>query len=329
MALQKLTQRVQKDWLKVNQLIDRYLYADMPLANQIAQYIKTNMGKRIRPLLVLLSANAFSCQSPLRVSYAASIELLHNASLLHDDVIDESELRRGKEAVHKRWNNKLSILMGDLLIARALQVLVNSNRSEQYKHSRMMSQFIAQAAGQVIEGEVMQLANIGNAHFTEASYLKMIEKKTAKLFAASAMMGPFLSQGTEENMKCMQAFGVFIGIAFQLIDDVLDYTGDEREIGKRVGQDLKEGKWTLPLIVAFKKGDKRQKECIQQALLSKNSKDVLAVQNVVEAVGAIEYTARLSFSYRDQALAMLDRVSQRIDKTGLEEFACFIVERSK
>ena len=224
----------------VNTVIRQQLYSEVPLVNQVAEYIISAGGKRIRPVLVLLIANAYSYQGTAHHSLAAVIEFIHTATLLHDDVVDESSLRRGKQTANALFGNAASVLVGDFLYSRAFQMMVTVG------NARVM-QIVADATNVIAEGEVLQLLNMHNPDVNEADYLRVIRSKTAKLFEAAAELGALVAGANDEQIAAAGEYGRSLGTAFQLIDDVLDYAGDAAEIGKNVGDDLREGKPTLPL----------------------------------------------------------------------------------
>ena len=237
---------VENDFGAVNQLILESLSSHVPLVEEISNYLIEAGGKRLRPILVLLSAKACGYQQTQHISLAAIIEFLHTAMLLHDDVVDASDLRRGRKTVNAAWGNPASVLVGDFLHSRAFEMMVEIGDMK-------VMQILSHATNTIAEGEVQQLTNIRNPRITEADYLQVISRKTAMLFEAASHSGAVLAHGTLEQQTALQAYGLHLGRAFQLVDDVLDYKGTADDMGKNIGDDLAEGKATLPLIVADRK----------------------------------------------------------------------------
>ena len=275
-------QTIAADMEAVNQAIRSELRSDVALVNQIAEYIINAGGKRIRPALVLLFANACGYRGTHHHKLAAVVELIHTSTLLHDDVVDESALRRGQPTTNALFGNAASVLVGDFIYSRSFQMMVSVN------DMRVM-QILAEATNIIAEGEVMQLMNMRDAGVSEARYLQVIHCKTAKLFEAAASLGTLLAGASEEQIAAAAEYGLKLGTAFQLIDDVLDYTGNIEETGKNLGDDLREGKMTLPLIYLMQHGTEAQKllvrDCIEQG--DENHFDVILA--AITASGALEY----------------------------------------
>ncbi|MEP1584919.1 MAG: polyprenyl synthetase family protein, partial [Marinobacter sp.] len=244
MTAQRIYDTVADDFSRVNDLIIKRLSSDVPLVEKIAQYIIESGGKRLRPLLALLSSRALGYERDDHLKLAAVIEFLHTATLLHDDVVDTSDMRRGRSTANARWGNAPSVLVGDFLYARAFEMMV------ELQNLKIMD-VLSHATAVIAEGEVLQLMNVKNADVSEDKYMEVIHNKTAMLFEAASHTGALLAGAEEDQEQAMSAYGKHLGLAFQLVDDVLDYRGDAEAMGKNVGDDLAEGKPTLPLIYAM------------------------------------------------------------------------------
>ncbi len=310
---------VADDMRAVNATIERRLHSGVALVNQVSKYIIHSGGKRLRPMLVLLSARAHGYQGPDHITLAAVIEFIHTATLLHDDVVDASELRRGRETVNAVWGNETSVLVGDFLYSRAFQMMVEINRG------RVM-ELLADTTNLIAEGEVMQLLNCHDPDTTESRYLEVIKAKTAKLFEAAARLGPVLAGGSSETH--MADYGMAFGTAYQLVDDLLDYGGAAQDIGKNIGDDLSEGKPTLPLIYAIREGDRKQRELVRDAVRRGGLERIDEVIAAVESTGAITYTARAARAEADKATASLNKVPPSLYRDALEMLVEFAVERN-
>jgi len=271
---------INPDMQAVDALIRKRLHSDVALVNQIGHYIINSGGKRLRPMLLLLSARAFGFQGTHLINLAAVIEFIHTATLLHDDVVDASQLRRGQETANSVWGNEASVLVGDFLYSRAFQMMV------EVKSMRVM-EILSDATNIIAQGEVLQLLNCHEPNTTEADYLQVIRSKTAKLFEAATQLGAVISKQSSEYEQAMAAYGMHLGTAFQLIDDVLDYSATAEEMGKNVGDDLAEGKPTLPLIYALKQGTSAQQQVLHEAI-SKGGKEFIG-----DVIKAIVSTVRL------------------------------------
>lgn len=279
------TDSITADMRAVNAIIRRQLYSEVPLVNQVSEYIISAGGKRIRPVLVLLIANAHAYQGEAHHALAAVIEFIHTATLLHDDVVDESSLRRGKQTANALFGNAASVLVGDFLYSRAFQMMVTVG------DSRVM-QIVADATNVIAEGEVLQLLNMHNPDVNEADYLRVIRAKTAKLFEAAAQLGALIAGADEVCIEAAGEYGCALGTAFQLIDDVLDYSGNTIEIGKNVGDDLREGKPTLPLIYLMGHGSAKQRELVRSCIESGDERHFNQILAAIMNSGALDYTRR-------------------------------------
>ncbi|WP_372965485.1 octaprenyl diphosphate synthase [Marinobacter sp.] len=283
MTAQRIHDTVAEDFSRVNDLIIQRLASDVPMVEKIAQYIIESGGKRLRPLLVLLASQAAGYNQNDHLKLAAVIEFLHTATLLHDDVVDTSDMRRGRSTANAKWGNAPSVLVGDFLYARAFEMMVELQ-------SLPIMNVLSSATAVIAEGEVMQLMNIKNPDLTEAQYMVVIHNKTAMLFEASSHTGALLAEATPEQEAALKDYGKHLGLAFQLVDDVLDYQGDAETMGKNVGDDLAEGKTTLPLIYAMTNGSEDERQLIRQAIRKGGLADLPRVLEIVKASGAIEYT---------------------------------------
>jgi len=316
-----ITDVITADMSAVNDVIRRQLYSDVPLVNQVAEYIISAGGKRLRPVLVLLIANAYGYQGKNHHDLAATIEFIHTATLLHDDVVDESSLRRGRQTANALFGNAASVLVGDFLHSRAFQMMVSVG-------SVPIMQVVADATNVIAEGEVLQLLNMHDPDVTEDRYLQVIRSKTAKLFEASAKVGALIAGANEEQVEAAAEYGRSIGTAFQLIDDVLDYTGNAEEIGKNVGDDLREGKPTLPLIYLMKNGTAEEKElvrtCIEQGDESKFDK----ILHAITQSGALDYTKEKAVEAARQASAAVTHLPASPFKEALLTLSQFAVQRN-
>ncbi len=305
------------DMAAVDDLIRRRLQSDVVLINQLGHYIINSGGKRLRPLLVLLSARANGYPGPHHHQLAAIVEFIHTATLLHDDVVDASELRRGRETANAVWGNEASVLVGDFLYSRAFEMMVEVD-------SMRVMQILAEATNTIAEGEVLQLLNCHEPDTTEQQYLEVILRKTAKLFEAAGQLGAVLAGTDAETEQAMAAYGVHLGTAFQLIDDALDYSGDQATIGKQLGDDLAEGKPTLPLIHVMREGSSGQVETVREAIREGGRDMIDEVTAAIASTGAIAYTSRLAMDEALQARAALDALpasAYRDALTGLADYA--------
>ena len=304
------------DMAAVNRTIRSRLTSDVVLVNQIAEHIIGSGGKRLRPLLVLLAARALGYGGERHIELAVIVEFIHTATLLHDDVVDDSQLRRGRSTANALFGNEAAVLVGDSLYSRAFQMMVAVG------NMRVM-EIMAQTTSEIADGEVLQLLNRHDPDTTEARYLEVIHRKTAKLFEAAAQLGAICAGAPPHLEAAMVRFGRHLGTAYQLVDDVLDYRGRTGEIGKNVGDDLAEGKPTLPLIHAIREGDVRNARILQDAITSRGIDAIDDVMAAVESAGSIAYTAELAadqVGLAGEALAALPKSPYRDALSGLAEF---------
>jgi len=309
------------DMQAVNQLIRERLHSDVALINQLGHYIVNSGGKRLRPLLLLLCSRAFGYQGTQHIDLAAVVEFIHTATLLHDDVVDASDLRRGQQTANNIWGNEASVLVGDFLYSRAFQMMV------QVQNMRVMD-ILSEATNVIAEGEVLQLLNCHEPNTTETQYLEVIRCKTAKLFEAAAQLSAVLTQQPAAQEQAMRLYGRHLGTAFQLIDDVLDYSADSDTIGKNIGDDLAEGKPTLPLIYALKQGNAAQRAILSAAIQHGGKEDITAVKEIIVATGAIAYTSRTAEQEVQKALTALANIPSSVYTDALYALAHFSVHRS-
>ena len=307
--------------LAVDAIIRGRLHSDVLLIRQVAEYIIDAGGKRLRPALVLLSANALGYRGTRHHDLAAVIEFIHTATLLHDDVVDESDLRRGRKTSNALFGNAASILVGDFLYSRSFQMLVEIG------DMRIM-RILADATNIIAEGEAMQMMNCHDAGVDEERYLQIIRYKTAKMFEASSWLGAVLAGAGPEIEQSMAEYGMRLGTAFQLIDDVLDYSGDEEKTGKHLGDDLAEGKPTLPLIYAMRHGTQAQARCVREAIEKGGREDFPGVLSAIRATGALEYTRKQAESEASRARAAIETLPASAHKDSLLELASFAVART-
>lgn len=314
MSLENLNQLIAADMAAVDQVIRTRLHSEVVLVSQVGEYIISSGGKRLRPALVILSAQAFNYTGKNHFDLAAVVEFIHTATLLHDDVVDESELRRGRETANAMFGNAASVLVGDFLYSRAFQMMVEAN------DMRVM-QTLADATNVIAEGEVLQLLNCNNADVNVENYLGVIHRKTAKLFEAAMRLGAILAKQNSEIEEAAAKFGMHLGTAFQLVDDVLDYSGDAKEIGKNLGDDLAEGKPTLPLIYAMSHGTPAQAQVIREAIEQGDIKRFDEVLQIVQQTGALNYTRKQAQREADLACQELTLVPESPYKQALLQLA--------
>jgi len=305
----------------IDQLILEELTSDVILINQIGHYIINSGGKRLRPMLLLLTAKALNYNSDKHLLLAAVIEFIHTATLLHDDVVDESDLRRGKDSANAVWGNAASVLVGDYLYSSAFEMMVRTN------NMRVM-EVLSKTTTAIAEGEVLQLLNCNNPATTEEKYLEVISRKTAILFSAATRLGAILADASPEVENSLAAYGQHLGIAFQLIDDALDYTSTKDELGKNLGDDLAEGKPTLPLIYAIEKGTPEQANVIIEAIKAGSRDSFNAVYDIVKATNAIDYTESRADEEAEKAIKALEPLPESEFKEALKLLAQFSVQRN-
>lgn len=312
---------IKNDLDNVNQVIRQELYSEVVLIRQISEYIINSGGKRLRPILLLLVANALNYQGNQHYALAAVIEFIHTATLLHDDVVDESDLRRSKPTANAVFGNAASVLVGDFLYSRSFQMMVKTNNMAVMK-------VLSQATNIISEGEVLQLLNCHNADVDEERYMKVIHYKTAKLFQASAEIAAILGTQDSAIIKAFADYGMYLGTAFQLIDDVLDYSGDEDETGKHLGDDLAEGKPTLPLIYVMQNGTPEQANIVKSAIENGGREVFAQVLEVIKNSNALEFTRQQAIKEAQLAKnAIMDLQLNEQYKIALLNLADFSVER--
>ena len=306
--------------LQVNQVIQQRLTSEVPLVSTISDYIIAAGGKRLRPVLLLLCCGALGYQGDQRFNLAAVVEFIHTATLLHDDVVDESDLRRGNATANARFGNPASVLVGDFLYSRAFQMMVEAN------NMRVM-QVLAEATNIIAEGEVMQLMNMHNPHLDEAGYLQVIRSKTAKLFEASARVGAILAGADAATEDACARYGQALGTAFQVIDDVLDYAGESSLLGKNLGDDLREGKTTLPLIVAMQRGTAEERATIQTAIENGDLGMLDRISSIIQNTGALDAARQAAQSEALLAIAAAQKLPMGVHTDCLIELASQLLQR--
>lgn len=309
------------DMQAVDQCILKRLHSDVALINQLGLYIINSGGKRLRPLLALLSARAFGYQGEMHINLAAIVEFIHTATLLHDDVVDASELRRGRETANALFGNEASVLVGDFLYSRAFEMMIEINKM------RVM-EILAHATNTIAEGEVLQLLNCNDPDTTEERYLEVIHCKTAKLFEAATQLGAILCNSGEAQEQAMARYGMHLGTAFQLIDDALDYSSSSEDLGKNIGDDLAEGKPTLPLIYAMRNGSEEQAKLIRSVIENGGLEHIDAVMAAIEETQAIDYTIKQAQTEADLAIEALEVIPDSPYKDALCTLAHFSVNRT-
>jgi len=304
----------------VDGVIRRRLDSDVALVRQIAEYIVAGGGKRLRPALLLLACGAAGYRGEARLQLAAVVEFIHTATLLHDDVVDESPMRRGRRTANTAFGNAAAVLVGDFLYSRAFQMMVEVD------NMRVM-QVLAEATNTIAEGEVLQLMGSHDPDVDEARYLEVIRRKTAKLFEAAARLGGVLGAASPSAEAGLAEYGMRVGTAFQLIDDVLDYSGDADTIGKSLGDDLAEGKPTLPLIYAMRAGSPAQATLVRRAIIDGGREDFAGVLEAIRACGALDYASGCARREADAAVEALAPLGASAFKRSLLELASFSVTR--
>jgi len=317
-----ILQPIEQDLQRVDALIRERLASGVPMVAQVAEYIVAGGGKRLRPALVLLACAACGYQGQARLVLAAVVEFIHTATLLHDDVVDDSPMRRGRKTANTAFGNAAAVLVGDFLYSRAFQMMVGVG-------SMRVMEVLADATNTIAEGEVLQLMNCHDPDVDEEGYLDVIRRKTAKLFEASARLGAVLGGAAESQERALAAYGMHLGTAFQLVDDVLDYSGDAGTIGKSLGDDLAEGKPTLPLIHAMRCGDVLHAGIVRRAIVDGGRDDFPAVIEAVRATGALEYAKAAAANEADAARRALAVLPESAARQSLLELASFSVTRDR
>lgn len=322
MQFNEIQKIISTDLEAVNQTIHQHLDSSIPLASEIGEYIVASGGKRIRPILVLLSTRLFNYQGQKHILLATIVELLHTATLLHDDVIDRSQMRRGCETANQLWGNQAAVLVGDLLHARAFQMIAQLQDEKIIK-------ILAAATSVIVEGELLQLTHCHDPNTSEQTYLEIIHHKTGKLFELATHLGAILCQRSPTECQAMIDYGKNMGSAFQLIDDILDYSGDDKQIGKNIGDDLAEGKPTLPLIYALQHGNSQQQALLQQAVKEGADSDIVTAQKIISETGALNYAKKCAEQFVAQAQKSLKIMPDSPARQALHGITEFALQRQK
>jgi octaprenyl-diphosphate synthase len=320
MQLEQIRELIQSEQQAVDDLIRSSLHSEVKLIEEVGHYIVNSGGKRLRPLIVLLMALACQYQGTQHISLAAIIEFIHTATLLHDDVVDASTLRRGHDTANAVWGDHSSVLVGDFLYSRAFQMMAELN------HLGVMK-MMADATNQISEGEVLQLLNAHNPDTSEAGYFKVIQYKTAKLFEAGCALSALIAEQNPVIQKAAADYGLLLGIAYQLVDDALDYSASCEDMGKNMGDDLAEGKPTLPLLHIIKTGTADQVTLVKDAIKHGRLENLTQIQTAMAQTGSIEYTLNKARQYANDAINTLEGFDNTPYKTALIGLANFIVER--
>lgn len=321
MNLEQINELTAQDMADVNATILEQLNSEVSLINQLGYYIISGGGKRIRPTIAVLAARALNYSGKQHVTVAALIEFIHTATLLHDDVVDESDMRRGKATANAAFGNAASVLVGDFIYTRAFQMMTSIG-------SLRVLELMSEAVNVIAEGEVLQLMNCNDPDITEESYMRVIYSKTARLFEAAAQSSAILAEATPEQEKALQDYGRYIGTAFQLIDDLLDYSADGKTLGKNVGDDLSEGKPTLPLLHAMRNGTPEQAAMIRSAIEQGNGRHLLElVLETMQQCGSLAWTRESAEREADKAIACLNALPESPWRSALEALAHMSVQR--
>ncbi|WP_159910986.1 polyprenyl synthetase family protein [Pantoea sp. 18069] len=305
---------------EVDSVIADRLHTSVPLISQISQYIIAAGGKRLRPALLLMICKALGYEGSQRFNLAAVVELIHTATLLHDDVVDESTMRRGRATANEAFGNPASVLVGDFLHTRSFQMMVAAG-------STRVLQILSDATNIIAEGEVQQLMNMHDASLDEEGYLQVIRSKTAKLFEASAQLGAVLAGSSPAVEEACAIYGQALGTAFQIIDDVLDYTGDTAEMGKNLGDDLREGKCTLPLIAAMQRATPEKAAVVRQAIEQGSTEQLAAVISIVQATGALDVARAAAHAEAQRAIDALNQLPDNLHTANLLQLAAQLLDR--
>src|SRR5579863_4095998 len=321
MTLEEIRALVQPDLASVNEVIRARLKSAVPLVDQIAEHIISGGGKRLRPMLVVLAARACQVEGEAHVAAAAFIEFIHTATLLHDDVVDGSSLRRGRDTANRVFGNQASVLVGDFVYSRAFQMMAALGRQP-------VMEIMAEATNVIAEGEVLQLMNARDPDTTEERYLEVIYRKTAKLFEAGAEVAAVLANVPAEVRRSLAAYGRHLGTAYQLVDDMLDYRSNPKERGKNLGDDLAEGKPTLPLIHALRHGSDPQRAAIREAIRRGGLAQLEPVIAAIDATGGLDYSAELARRQSEEAVHALEPLADSPYKQALVGLAHFAVEHT-
>ncbi len=320
-TLESLREFTSADMGRVNRVIEQHLSSDVVLINQLSQHIIHSGGKRLRPMLVMLAAKSCGYEGQSDALLAAIIECIHTATLLHDDVVDESEMRRGQQTASTIWGNEAAVLVGDYLYSRSFQMMVRVQSME-------IMNLLADTTNTIAQGEVLQLLNINDPDTSEAKYLEVIYNKTACLFEAACRIGAIISHSGEKLERAFSDYGKHLGIAFQLVDDALDYEADSESLGKNVGDDLAEGKPTLPLIYVLQKGTEDEKKLIRKAIKQGGLEHIEEIGQIIRQTGALDYTHKLAIDHADRAKNALHDIADSQFRQALLFLANYAVHRS-
>ena len=322
MDIKAIQALIENDMNDVNQLIHAQMRSDVALVNQLGLYIVNSGGKRVRPMLAILAAKALGYEGKDHVTLATIVEFIHTATLLHDDVVDESNLRRGTPTANAEFGNAASVLVGDFIYTRSFQLMVGLGKMQ-------VMQVLADATNVIAEGEVLQLMNCNDPNTTEDSYMQVIYSKTAKLFEAATGLAAIITEQDEATLQALNLYGMHLGTAFQLVDDVLDYNADAEQLGKNIGDDLAEGKPTLPLLYAMRYGSKEQVQLIRDAIEHSNGMDHLdAILSALNETKALEFTMDKAQEEADKAIACLAILNESPYKEALVSLAHIAVDRN-
>jgi octaprenyl-diphosphate synthase len=319
--IQSIYSLIKDDMATVDSMIHSRLQSDVVLINQLGHYIINSGGKRLRPALAILCARACGYQGQNHINLATIIEFIHTATLLHDDVVDNSNMRRGRETANSLWGNEASVLVGDFLYTRSFEMMVEMQ-------SMRLMKVLSHTTNVIAEGEVLQLLNCNDADTTEARYLEVIHHKTAKLFEAAGLLGAVISESSADVEQAMTLYAMHLGSAFQLVDDLLDYSASSETIGKNIGDDLAEGKPTLPLIFAMKNGTEQQALIIREAIENGQRDKINEIIEIIESTGAIAYTSKAAENEVVQAKLALTILSDSPYKEALISLADYSISRT-
>lgn len=321
MDIKAIQALIESDMNDVNQLIHAQMRSDVALVNQLGLYIVSSGGKRVRPMLAILAAKALGYQGKDHITLATIVEFIHTATLLHDDVVDESNLRRGTPTANAEFGNAASVLVGDFIYTRSFQLMVGLGKMQ-------VMQVLADATNIIAEGEVLQLMNCNDPDTTEASYMQVIYSKTAKLFEAATGLAAIITEQDQATLDALNQYGMHLGTAFQLVDDVLDYNADAEQLGKNIGDDLAEGKPTLPLIYAMQHGSEQQTQLIRDAIEHSNGMEHLEeILTALKQTNALEFTMQKAELEAEKAIACLDFLAESDYKQALISLARIAVDR--
>ncbi|MES9939325.1 MAG: polyprenyl synthetase family protein [Candidatus Thiodiazotropha sp. 6PLUC2] len=321
MDIKSLRQLIADDMDAVDKLIIQQLKSDVVLINQIGAYIVHSGGKRLRPMIVLLAARACGYSGDKHINLASIIEFIHTATLLHDDVVDGSDLRRNRETANAVWGNEASVLVGDFLYSRSFEMMVEVGRMP-------VMDILSHATNRIAEGEVLQLLNVHNPDTSESDYMEVIKRKTATLFEAGSRLGGVISEAPQEQQQALADYGLHLGIAFQLVDDALDYHSSNDDIGKNIGDDLAEGKPTLPLIQAMKKSDEKQRQRLASVIENGGLEEIDFVMQAIQESDSIAYTMQLAQQQAQLAKQALESIPNNPYREALAELADYSVART-